>query len=880
MGDAWPNSSERMQPGEWQKVKAIFDSALEVEESDRAEYVAEACGEDESLRERVGEMLAAYQTDFLNASGYSDRPERDETGRIIPKGGRIARFEVSKLLGSGGMGQVYLARDDILKRAVAIKVFSREAAGRDAQLDRFLREAQSASALNHPHICTIYEINKDHDPPFIAMEYVEGRTLAEQLDTGRLEVAEAVDIALQIADGLAEAHEAGIVHRDIKPANIIVNKRGQVKIVDFGLAKKFVASAEDQTQKNITHSGTIIGTVSYMSPEQARGRSVDARTDIWSLGVVLCQMVTGRLPFAGETMSDTIASIIRSEPDILPDAMPPKMLAIARKALSKEKSDRYESIRHFAADLEKLTNTAPAGRSDQNDGTTIQLNVPTHNIATEIRDEGSLGLGRYGAAAGTFAAVALALVLWYIVSTTGGPAPIESVAVMPFTNATGDSGSDYLSDGLTESLIGRLSQLPKLSVKARSSVFRYKGKDVPLRQVGSELEVQGIIIGRFLRNAEQVTLYIELIDAATENVIWTRTYDRPAAGLATLQGEVARDVVENLRQKLTGAEEQKLARTYTENAQAYQLYLKGRFYWDKRNEDAYKVAVDSYNQAIALDPNYAPAYVGLADCYLFREMGLGREVAMPKAKEYALKALELDESLAEAHTTLAFVNANYDLDFPAGEREFKRAIELNGGYAIAHQFYGAFLCATGRIEQGLAEIRKAVELEPYTAAINWSLGMGLGFARRYDESIAQLQKTLQLQPDYALAEGSLAGMLIQTGRYDDAMALVEKHVAMPERRNGGLSNLAIIYAKTGRKRDAQKTLDQLLAENKNQNNPYNLARLYVALGEDDKAVEWLNKAVERRSFSVWFMRVDPFLESLHDNSQFQQLLRRIGLQDS
>jgi TolB-like protein/Tfp pilus assembly protein PilF len=449
---------------------------------------------------------------------------------------------------------------------------------------------------------------------------------------------------------------------------------------------------------------------------------------------------------------------------------------------------------------------------------------------------------------------------------------------MPLVNQTGSPASDYLSDGITESLIGRLSQIPNLSVMARSSVFRFKGKDIAPKDIGKDLNVPAILTGRVSRSGDAYSLYIELVDAATEKVLWSAEYNRPESNLTTIPGEVARDVAENLKKKLSGIDEQRLTRNYTNNSAAYELYLKGRYYWDKRNEEAYKVAEDAYKQAIALDPNYALAYAGLADCYLFREIGLGRDVAMPLAKQYALKALELDESLAEAHTTLAFVNSNYDLDFASGEKEFKRAIELKPNYAVAHQFYGALLVATNRMDQGLAEMRRAVDLEPYTITINWSLGMGLGFAHRYDESIAQLQKTLQLQPEHALSEGSLTGMLIQTGKYDEAMTLIQKHLAVPERRDGALSSLAVIYAKTGRISEAQKILAQLLAnDTKSQNNPYSVARVYAALGEKDKAIDWLSRAVDRRSFSVWFMRVDPSLDSLHGDPRFENLMRRIGL---
>jgi TolB-like protein/Tfp pilus assembly protein PilF len=539
------------------------------------------------------------------------------------------------------------------------------------------------------------------------------------------------------------------------------------------------------------------------------------------------------------------------------------------------------------ADLQKVRDKLSASaldetaRQDLRHQATMAIKRPMENAAraTPSTKGGELsGSHRTTITAALFvvALVGLGAAAWLYYGSPPA-APIDSLAVMPFANQTGDPNAEYLSDGITESLIGRLSQIPDLSVKARSSVFRFKGKDVALKDIGKELGVPGILAGRLARHGNEYHLYIELVEAATEKVIWQAEYIRPESSLATIPSEVARDTASRLRQKLSSAQEESITRNYTENSVAYELYLKGRYYWDKRNEESYKVAEEAYKKAIALDPNYALAYAGLADCYLFREIGLGRDVAMPKAREFALRALEIDESLAAAHTTLAFVNANYDLDLVSGEKEFRRAIELKPDYAIAHQFYGALLIATGRTEEALAEMRRAVDLEPYTATINWSLGMGLGFARRYDEAIDQLQKTIQIQPGFALAEGNLTGMFILTNRLEDAMVLVQKHLAQPERRNGALSNLAIIYAKTRRSRDAQNTLELLLRESNSQNNPYNVARVYVAIGEKDKAIAWLNRAVERRSFSVWFMRVDPFFDPLHEDPRFQELLGRIGL---
>ena len=868
----------------WEQVKVIFNSALELPENERDDYLESACGPDPEIREAVDQLIGSYRTSFLD-NGFKPDGPMSKAYTLTP-GSSLRHYEIVQLLGKGGMGRVYLAYDQRLARKVAIKVFSTDVSGSRDQLDRFIREARAASALHHPNICTVFEIDPEHEPPYIAMEYVEGRSLAEMIANGAIGVEQAMDIMIQAADGLAEAHEAGIIHRDIKPANIVVNKSGVVKLVDFGIAKKILASADDLTARQLSYAGMIIGTISYMSPEQARGKEVDARSDIWSLGVILYELLTGELPFRGETPGDIISEIIKSDtPSVHGSGFPvsAEIDQVIGKALAKDKEHRYSGALHFSADLKKIKTRLSRSEdvetsslvSNQDGNPTLVLGEQTDAAPAAVRTISEKFRHKFPYVAfGLLVVILAAIGLSYFIRPR---APIESLAVMPFANETGNPDSDYLSDGITESLIARLSQIPDLSVKARSSVFRFKGKDAAIKDVGKELGVPGILTGRLARRGNEYSFYIELVDTTTEKVIWQAEYTRPESGLATIPSEIARDVASKVRQKLSRAEEQSIVRNYTDNSAAYELYLKGRYYWDKRNEEAYKVAEDAYKQAIALDPNYALAYAGLADCYLFREIGLGRDVAMPKAKEFALKALELDESLAEAHTTLAFVHSNYELDFAAGEREFRRAIELKPNYAIAHQFYGSMLVATGRTDAALAEMRRAVDLEPYSAAINWSLGMGLGFARRYDEAIVQLQKTLQIQPNYALAEGNLTGMYIQTGRYEDAMQLVQKHLANPERRQGALANLAMIYARTGREPEARKTLGLLLNEAKSQNAPYGIARVYAALGEKDEAVRWLNNGYGERSFSMFFLRVDPFFDSLHGDPGFQDLLRRIGL---
>ena len=868
-----------MEQHDWQRIKSIVNSALALDLNKRAEFVDSECAGNDELKAQVDELLFSYDTDFLESNGSN--PPLSNTNVLIP-GERIGRYEIVRLLGVGGMGEVYLARDASLDRLVCIKVFPSSPSIDRNFLERFVREAQMASALNHPHICTIYEINREHDPPFIAMEYIEGRTLSEMIASGELEPRTVVNIALQIADGLADAHGAGIVHRDIKPANIIVNRRGDAKILDFGLAKRITTDLDEKTQAKLSVSGTIMGTVSYMSPEQIKGEKIDGRSDVFSLGVLLYEMTTGRRPFDGNSTAETMALILTTEPLSLSTGSRAEIQALIRKCLEKDKTGRYQSMSDVVSELKRISE----GNADEpNLHNETTLAFPKSNgqeavvVVTRGRHSKSLNRPYLGTALAMLTILAAGLGIWYLVGARPAAVAINSLAVMPFVNETGNPDSEYLSDGITESLIGRLSQLPGLSVKARSTVFRFKGKDIAPKEIGKELSVPAILTGRLSRRENEYKLYIELVDAATEKVVWQAEYNRPESSFAVIPGEIARDVANTLRQKLSGVEEQKITRSYTENSAAYELYLKGRYYWDKRNEESYNVAEDAYKQAIALDPNYALAYAGLADCFLFSEArGIGRRESIPLAKQYALKALSIDENLAEAHTTLAFVNENFDFDAPAAESGFKRAIELKPNYAVAHQFYGGFLVQTGHTEEGLAEARRAVELEPYSVAMNWYLGMLLEFARRYDEAIAQQKKTLQMQSDYPLAESNLAGIYVLTGKYADAAALIQKGLRAEEQGDRSLE--AIVHLRTGLQSDTRKVLGEMIDRCNTQcgNTAYGIAKVYTALGEKDEAIQWLNIGYDRRVFNMFFLRVDPFFDGLHGDPRYEELLRRIGLQ--
>ncbi len=878
---------------QWQKVKELFDDALRRSPDERLRFLNENCNGDEDVRREVESLLANSE----DAAGFLEKPAVGEVAEAIAGNGEklgvsqsLSHYKIIKLLGAGGMGEVYLAEDTRLRRQVALKILPDYSRGNQQHLQRFLREAQAASALNHPHICTIYEINDDGDVPFITMEYVIGETLDKKIKT-QFEPNQILDIALQVADALAEAHAHGIVHRDIKPANIIVTPRGQAKVLDFGLAKKIVAESEDETQQIISQAGMIIGTASYMSPEQARGKEIDARSDIFSFGIVLYEMITGKPPFAGENAIDIISAILHKEPAPLHQLMPevsPDLERITNKALRKDREERYQTMKRLLADLKNLrdhltfeekseryaprkaenaTVIQPAAISTQNN--ISQQTSSAEYVVGEVRKHKFISLGALAVLS-----IALAIGGYFAFFASRNQTPITSIAVLPFENGSGDPNLEYLSDGMTESLISSLSQLPNLKIKARNSVFRYKGKSIEPQQIAKELNVQAILNGRVVQRDNDLTLYVELVDAQTENVLWKTDYNRSVTNLLALQNEIARDVSSKLKIKLSGVDERELAKTYTQNTEAYQLYLKGRFLLGKTTPQDSQKATEYFQDAIAIDPNFALAYVGLADSSAsFSGFNFvpPREF-MPKAREFTLKALSLDDRLPEAHVSLGGNLLYYDYDFTGAEREYKRAIELNPNYAEAHLEYGDLLIFLGRGEESFAEIQRGLELDPISLPANFMYGQSLLSARRYDEAIAQFKKTLELDANYLPPHGGLASAYLMKRDYAASIAeRVKINELIGTRQRGEL---------------IQKSFDEggwkgflKLVTNERQIlfPPHVIVAAYAELGEKDKAFALLNKLYEAREGTLVGLKVDPRLDNLRDDPRFQDLLRRVGL---
>ncbi len=893
-----------MKPERWQRIRRICEDVLECEAGEREGFLARACAGDNSLRMEVESFLSGEKDGFIEIPAVeiaARRMAEDEMhrGGADLTGETFLHYRIAERIGVGGMGEVYRARDDRLKRDVAVKVLPNIFTNDPERLARFDREAILLGSLSHPNVATVYGVEQDRTKRFLVLELVEGETLAQRLAQGPVPLGEALQICRQIAEGLEAAHEKGIIHRDLKPTNIKVTPQGRVKLLDFGLAKAIwgTEAKPDLSQWGIAAgpgsvAGHIVGTPGYMSPEQARGAEVDQRTDIWAFGCLLYELLAGKRAFAGETVSDAIAAVLEHEPDwqALPVEIPPKICDLVRQCLQKDAKQRLNNIADARTALEELQWEQIVAKAAEKDrevrsksvrDLTVDLRGPMQD-----RDAGQMAAAispvRKRVAkplwAVLAAAVLLAALLLYLYLGRGQT--IESLAVLPMVDASASTNIEYLSDGITESLIDSLSQLPKLRVMSRSSVFRYKGREPDPQAVGRELGVQAVLVSRLVERGDDLTISAELVDARDNTHIWGAQYNRKLTDVQAVQEEIGREITDKLRVKLTGEQKKSLARRQTQNSNAYQDYLKGRYYWNKRTAAGLKTAIEHLNTAIANDPAFALPYAGLADCYVLLSTfaAVPPRECFPKARTAALKALVIDETLGEAHAVVAEVKVLYDLDWAGAESEFRRAIELNPGYATAHQWYALCLARIGRFDKALAEIRRARELDPLSLIINTQIGNVFYYSRRYDQAIEQFRHTLAMDPTFEPARFNLSRSYAATQMYPEAIAELRAGIESAGENPRLVAGLAFACAASGKRAEAQKILNELLERSKRGYvHPNLIAVVYIGLGDKDLAFQWLDKAVEERGESVSWLKTDPLYDPLRSDRRFGDLLRRLNL---
>jgi serine/threonine protein kinase/tetratricopeptide (TPR) repeat protein len=896
-------SSER-----WQKIDQLFHAALDREPGERAAFLLQACVDDDSLQKEVESLISSHE----QSESFIERPAADVAADLLAgaeaqltPGQSVGPYQIVSLLGEGGMGEVYLAEDLRLGRQVALKRLPSQFTLSAERVRRFEQEARSASALNHPNIVTIHEIGRIDSTHFITTEFIDGETLRLHLASTRMNLDEVLDIAAQIASALAAAHAAGITHRDIKPENVMIRSDRIVKVLDFGLAKlapspNTAVDLQGPTRSMVrTNPGMVMGTVQYMSPEQARGQSVDARTDIWSLGVMLYEMLTGRVPFAGETPSHVIVSILEKEPSPVArfSEVPAELERIVCKALRKDKTERYQTASDLALDLKNLKQDLDVQvrlkrslEPDKSEGPPVKDLTTGPSVWRQTNPVNDLPESRRGwslrrssfAAIGVIAVVA-ALALSYTFffrrrSINGGSIngrSINSIAVMPFANKSGDPKLEYVSDGLAGDLIESLSKVPGLEVKAFSTVVRYKGTNSNAQEIGQKENVEAVLFSHLIATGEDLTLQVELVDSGNGNNLWRRTYQKKESGLVVLQSELGRDLVHELSVPITDKTREKLAKSDTENADAKEFYYRGVFHARKITEQDIKEAIELFSQAIQKDPKYARAYAALASAH--RSLTLccdGHPSELLQAKLAAQKAVDLDDELAEGHSALAAVIYTYDFNWAEAEKEFKRALELDPNSSMAHFQYAEFLNRSGRRSESNEQGARARDLEPYLPFFN-----AFGAGRDPEKAVEQIKYAIDLDPNFYFSHTIAAGIYREKGMYAEAIKEARLAKKLSPDQTWSDANLSTTFVNAGRPKEARAILDQLLRRSKSRFvPPYHIAMVYNNLGDKERALYWLEKAYEIRDPKITSLKMfKMFWKNVENDPRFQDIKRRVGL---
>jgi serine/threonine-protein kinase len=874
----------------WEQVERLFNAALELESAARAAFLAEACAGDEELRREV-ESLLAYENE---TAGFIRKPAMEVVARELAEESALSNrtidhFQILSLLGRGGMGEVYLAQDSRLGRKVALKLLPAEFTADADRLRRFVKEAKAASALNHPNILTVHEIGQVDGAHYIVTEFIDGQTLRQRMQTAKLSLNEVVDVAIQVVQALEAAHSAGIVHRDIKPENVMVRRDGLVKVLDFGLAKLIERQGDGATGRRGeeeptlalspdrpvassprrpvgTDSGIVMGTASYMSPEQARGLKVDARTDIFSLGVALYEMIAGSPPFEGVNALDVIGAILQKEPAPLSQTAaeaPPELEKIVGKALRKDREERYQTVKDLLNDLKDFKGEQAFAAKLESSGQVNRKEVKRRKLSVFV-------------ALLIFVSVAAGIGLYLYPWKT--EAPIDSIAVLPFTNQDRAEETEYLADGLTESIINNLTQLPELRVIARNSAFRYKGKEDDPLSAGAALGVRAVVVGRVLQRGENLIVSADLVDVRENKQIEGWKYNRKLADVFAVQEEIAKEISEKLRLKLTGAEKQQLAKRPTENFKAFQYYMQGRGFAQRRTREDLHTAIRYCERAIAEDSNYALAYTGLANAYA--NLGV-RGYIVPiegrrKAEDAARKALALDDNLAEAHAVLglaymAFAPFNLSL----ADRELQRAIELSPSLAMAHQYLGESFARQGRLNESLEKYLKARELDPLSSIIARQVALSYYLRRDYAQSLELLRQANELGSAFITIWE--IEVYIQNRLFDETLAELEK--AKQERKSDPILiySTGMIHAAQGKRADALRIIKELEAmSGASLSQAHWIAKIYAALNEKDLAQAWLERGLATGAIGV-FYKDEPVWDAIRNDARFVELLRRMGI---